>query len=93
MTDSEIREKVLESSDFTYYVADSIVDGVTNQQWSIIANYILSNAPHHRRQADREADLGRYVLETLQPIVAKTLAYCIERYKDKNDITYGLEDE
>lgn len=93
MTDAEIREKVLESSDFTYYVAEQIVDKITDQQWSILANYILSNAPHHRRESDRVEAIGHYVLETLGPVVLNTLKWRIEDYKDKNDITYGTEDE
>lgn len=93
MSDDEIREKVLESPVFASSVAEQILEKVTEQQWAIVANYILSNAKHLRRQADREAEIGRYVLETLLPICIADLKWHIENYKDKNDITYGMEDE
>lgn len=93
MTDNEIREKVLESGSFVYTVAEQIVDKVNDVQWALIANYVLSNAAHMRRHADKEVEIGRYVLEILKPICERALEYEIEQYKNKHDITYGAEDE
>ena len=88
MSDNEIKQVVLESSDFAYSVGEALRDNLTNEQAALIAFYMLRNVRVGEKLEDFQRDLGILVIEELKPIVEKTMKFEIEEYKIKHNINY-----
>lgn len=91
LSDKEIRAKLLESNDpkgWKYSIGEQMRDNLTDGQAAVLAYYYYRDLI--TKPSDAEA-LGNYFKEIMGPIIEKTMAWEIERYKDNNPTTIGEE--
>ena len=86
ISDSEIRNKILDSDDpvgWKYSIGEQMRDNLTNEQAAMLA-YLF--------YAGDYCNLGHYFGEIMAPVIRRTMLNEIERYKDTHEITIGRDD-
>lgn len=84
LSESEIKQIVLESKEFAYAAGEKLRDELTNEQAALLGYYMLVNPSSE--------NLARYCTEIIYPIMSAVLVSEVEYYKDKHCLNEKMDD-